>query len=170
MFDRDFTFTGKHATYVKFLVHNAKLYKRYMDVYMSGAVFGLLHNRKAPRDTSSTDDATIPAGTLIGSRDNCMLLYRLAMLLGDATTLDQQARIDRAFRDDANEEEPEKLQENLELFNSFVRGGIEEMYEEFIDGHGTTSEEYLERALDVMEGFRDDMNGEGYKEKISAII
>ena len=92
------------------------------------------------------------------------------MLLGDATTLDQQARIDRAFRDDANEEEPEKLQENLELFNSFVRGGIEEMYEEFIDGHGTTSEEYLERALDVMEGFRDDMNGEGYKEKISAII
>ena len=59
MFENDLTLTGKHATYVKYLVNDAKLYKRYIDVYMNGAVFGLLHNRTAPIDKDSTDRARI---------------------------------------------------------------------------------------------------------------
>ena len=86
-------------------------------------------------------------------------MYRLVMLLEKRSDLDSPERIDRAFRDDANESEPEKLKENIDLFNSYVRGGIEEMYEEFIDGHGTTPEDYLDRAMEVMEEFHNDLTG-----------
>ena len=66
MFDSDYSLTGKHATYLKFLavknsqddddaesVNSAKLFARYIDVYMNAVVFGLLYNRTAKRDTES---------------------------------------------------------------------------------------------------------------------
>lgn len=159
MFENDFTLTGKHATYVKYLAKDAKLYKRYIDVYMNGAVFGLLHNRTAPIDKDSTDRARIYADAFANCRMECVFLYRLVMLLGQTSNLESPERIDRAFRDDANDSEPEKLKANLDLFNSYVRGGIEEIYEELIDGHGTTPEEYLDRAMEVMEEFRNDLRG-----------
>lgn len=159
MFENDFTLTGKHATYVKYLATDAKLYKRYIDVYMNGAVFGLLHNRTAPIDKDSTDRARIYADAFANCRMECVFLYRLVMLLGQTSNLESPERIDRAFRDDANDSEPEKLKANLDLFNSYVRGGIEEIYEELIDGHGTTPEEYLDRAMEVMEEFRNDLRG-----------
>lgn len=160
MFENDYALTGKHATYVKYLVNDAKLYKRYIDVYMNGAVFGLLHNRTAPVDKDSSDRARIYADAFANCRMECVFLYRLVMLLEKSSKLESPERIDRAFRDDANEDDPEKLKQNLELFNSYVRGGIEEIYEEFIDGHGTTPEEYLDRAMEVMEQFRSDLKGE----------
>lgn len=160
MFENDYALTGKHATYVKSLVNGAKLYKRYIDVYMNGAVFGLLHNRTAPVDKDSSDRARIYADAFANCRMECVFLYRLVILLEKSSKLESPERIDRAFRDDANEDDPEKLKQNLELFNSYVRGGIEEIYEEFIDGHGTTPEEYLDRAMEVMEQFRSDLKGE----------
>lgn len=160
MFENDYALTGKHATCVKYLVNDAKLYKRYIDVYMNGAVFGLLHNRTAPVDKDSSDRARIYADAFANCRMECVFLYRLVMLLEKSSKLESPERIDRAFRDDANEDDPEKLKQNLELFNSYVRGGIEEIYEEFIDVHGTTPEEYLDRAMEVMEQFRSDLKGE----------
>ena len=67
MFENDYTINGKHATYLKFLAKKnarddqspdnptaARLFERYIDVYMNAAVFGLLYNRTAKRDNSST--------------------------------------------------------------------------------------------------------------------
>ena len=60
MFENDYTINGKHATYLKFLAKKnarddqspdnptaARLFERYIDVYMNAAVFGLLYNRTA---------------------------------------------------------------------------------------------------------------------------
>ena len=169
MFERDITLTGKHATYVKYFRDDAKLYARYIDVYMNGAVFGLLHNRRAERDSGSAT-ASILADTLQKERSRCVLLYRLAMLLDETSGLDTQERIDRAFRDDADDASPDKLVANMELFNSYVRGGIEEMYEQFIDGHGTTADEYLDRAMDVMETFKDELDGVDFSDKLESLM
>ena len=170
MFENDYTLTGKHATYVKYLVRNAKLYERYIDVYMNGAIFGLLHNHVAEKDNASKDQARIYADAFANCRDDCVFLYRLVMLLESTSNLDSAERIDRAFRDDANEREPEKLASNLDLFNAYVRGGIEELYKQFIDGHGSTSEEYLEHAIEVMEEFRDELAGSDFNDKLSELL
>jgi hypothetical protein len=170
MFENDYTLVGKHATYVKYFVNEAKLFERYIDVYMNAALFGLLHNRTAQRDKESTDRARIYADAFANCRSDCVFLYRLVMLLDKTTDLETPERIDRAFRDDANEQEPEKLAANMEVFNAYVRGGIEEMYEQFIDGHGSNPDEYLERAMDVMEEFKDDISGSDFEDRLRSLI
>lgn len=169
MFERDITLTGKHATYVKYFRDDAKLYARYVDVYMNGAIFGLLHNRRAEKDSGDAT-ANILADTLQRERNKCVLLYRLVMLLDETSNLDVQERINRAFRDDADDAAPGKLVANMELFNSYVRGGIEEMYEQFIDGHGVTADEYLDRAMDVMETFKDELDDVDFSDKIEFLV
>ena len=42
LFENDVTITGIHATHLKFLVNDAKLYNDYIDVYMNAAVFWLV--------------------------------------------------------------------------------------------------------------------------------
>lgn len=169
MFERDITLTGKHATYVKYFRDDAKLYARYVDVYMNGAIFGLLHNRRAEKDSGDAT-ANILADTLQRERNKCVLLYRLVMLLDETSNLDVQERINRAFRDDADDAAPGMLVANMELFNSYVRGGIEEMYEQFIDGHGVTADEYLDRAMDVMETFKDELDDVDFSDKLESLM
>jgi hypothetical protein len=160
MFDHDISLLGKHATYTKYLVKEARLYERNIDVYMNGAVFGLLYNRTAPIDRESNDSTNILTEVLTKSRADLMFLYRLVMLLEQTTDLEAPERIDRAFRDDANDDEPEKLKKNMELFDSYVLGGIEQMYEDFVEkAPANAPEDYLERAMDVMQRFYDDLSG-----------
>lgn len=169
MFERDFTLVGKHATYMKYLVNDAKLYKRNIDVYMNAAVFGLLYSRTADKDPMH-DDTDIPASVFQRERKNCVLLYRLVMLLDEMSGLTPEERVDRAFRDDADDAVPEKLEANMELFNAYVRGGIEVMYEQFIDGGGTSADEYLERAMDVMQDFKEELDGFDPGDKLQSLI
>jgi len=169
MFEHDYTLTGKHATYVKFFKDEAKLYERYIDVYMNAAVFGLLYNRCAPIDSESKDRARIYADAFSTCRSDCVMLYRLVMLLEKKTDLDAESRVDRAFRDDADDRSPEKVSANMALFHGFVRGGIEVMYEIFIEGCHS-SDDYLERAMEAMEDFRDDLRGSSLDEKLATLI
>ena len=94
MFENDYTINGKHATYLKFLAKKnarddqspdnptaARLFERYIDVYMNAAVFGLLYNRTAKRDNSSDDRARVYADAFANERENCIFLYRMVMLL-----------------------------------------------------------------------------------------
>ena len=53
MFEGDYTIYGKHATYIKYLVNDAKAFKRYIDVYMAGAALGALYERRAEQSDST---------------------------------------------------------------------------------------------------------------------
>ena len=170
MFEKDYSIKGKHATYMKTLAaKDSGLYERNIDVYMNGAIFGLLFNRCVPRDTDSSDSTNILAEVFSNCRSECVFLYRLVMLLEKQTGLDDKKRVDRAFRDDADESRADQLKENLELFNGYVRGGIEVMYERFILG-GNVKEEYLEKALDFMDDFYDEPSGAAIENKIAGLI
>ena len=139
MFEKDYSFRGKHATYAKYLKDTAKLFDRLIDVYMLGAVIGYLHGRKSEKDTSTNDSASMLAGVFITEKDKCEFIYRLIMLMDVSTGLSQEQRVDRAFRDDTNED---AVKSNLELFNSYAFGGIEVLYEKFVD-NCTTRDDYL---------------------------
>lgn len=168
MFENDVTITGIHATYIKHLHDEAKIYNRYIDVYMNGAVFGLLYNRTAKRDTDSSDRARIYADAFANCRDECVFLYRLVMLLDNSTDLTMEQRLDRAFRDDASEDGA-ALEKNLELFNSYVLGGIEVLFERFDEGC-TTEDDYITRLYERMKDFNEDISGMSYADKITAYL
>lgn len=169
MFENDYTITGKHATYLKFLAKknssddestdnliSAKLFERYIDVYMNAAVFGLLYNRTAERDTISKDRARIYANAFAQERENCIFLYRMVMLLDKTTEHNSEERIDMAFRYDTQPDKAEELKKNMELFNAYVRGGIEVMYKKFTDGC-QTQDDYLNKTYEVITTFKEEI-------------
>lgn len=169
MFENDYTFNGKHATYIKYLVDEARLYERYIDVLMNGAVFGLLYNRTSLRDRESQDRARVYADAFANCREDCMFLYRLVMLLDKNSDLTDEQIVNRAFRDDAAGADTDKIKENLELFYSYVLGGIEILYETLTDGC-TMEIDYIDKAFDKMKSFRDELQGVPYEEKYAELI
>lgn len=183
MFENDYTITGKHATYLKFLAAknsgpkdndeasptSAKIFERYIDVYMNAAIWGLLYKRTAPRDTSSDDRARIYADAYANERENCVFLYRMVLLLDKTTQLDPSERVDRAFRYDTQEDKKEEFAANMELFHSYVRGGIEEMYEQFTGGC-STRDDYMNKVYEIMTAFKQEISGISYEDELAKLI
>lgn len=168
MFDHDVSIVGKHATYIKFLVNDAKIFKRYIDVYMNGAIFGFLYGRISERDTQSSDRANILAGAFITERERCDFIYRLIMLLDETSNKTMEQRVDRAFRDDAKGDDSENQILNMKLFNSYILGGIEVMYEKFT-ADCTTKEDYINRIYEIVTSFKEEIEGVN-PDKISEYI
>ena len=168
MFENDYTINGKHATYLKYLVNDAKIFNRYIDVYMNAAIWGLLYGRTSVKD-SSTDRARIYADAFANERENCMFLYRLTMILDDTVSLSPEERIDRAFRDDAQVGNSDKVNNNLAVFHSYILGGIELLYERYTEGC-TTLDDYLTRIFDLMTTFKNDIEGVPYEEELAKLM
>ena len=169
LFESDYTINGTHATRLKFLAKKnsrdddeldnpkaAKIFERYIDVYMNAAVWGIYYRRRAKANTSSDDRARIYADAFIRERDNCRFLYRLVMLLDNSEKLTKDERINRAFRYDTSPDKIAECKKNFELFNDYVRGGIDIMHERFVDGC-LNRENYFERIFSVMTDFQKEL-------------
>ena len=172
MFENDYTINGIHATHLKYLVNDAKVFSRYIDVYMNAAIIGFLHGRTEKKDNSSQDRARIYADAFATERLNCDFIFRLIMLLDGTTELSTQQRLDRAFRDDSqkeNEHTKDIHAQNMYLFNSYVFGGIEELYEQFTIG-ATSREDYINRIYDITVKFKEEMEGIDYERKLKELL
>ncbi len=181
LFETDYTINGKHATRLKFLAKKnarddpepdnpnaAKIFERYIDVYMNAAVWGIRYRRKAKTEPSG-DRARIYADAFIRERENCIFLYRLVMLLDDSENLTQTERIDRAFRCDTLPDKNDDLKKNLELFHDYVRGGIDLMFEKFTDGC-QSREDYLEKTFALMTEFKAELDGIDYSAELDKLM
>lgn len=165
MFDQNVELRGRHATFMKQLVE-WQVFRRYLDVYMVGAVLGVLFDRTADEDRESGDNARIFAEQFVRDRAKCEFLYQLVMLVADADQLTDAERIDRAFRvDDAS---PEALSDNLERFEAYVRGGIEALHERFQSC--TTPFDYVSGMYQMVREFECDIQGTSYDERIARLL
>lgn len=172
MFDNDYTINGKHATYIKYLVNEAKVFTRYIDVYMNAAVLGFLHGRQEKKDSASQDRARIYADAFANERLYCDFIYRMIMLLDDTSNLTATQQVDRAFRNDskkANEEDKAIHIQNLDLFNAYVLGGIEELYEQF-SGGSTNRVDYINKIFDITTSFKEEIEGIDYDSKLIELV
>lgn len=140
MFEGDYAIYGKHATYIKYLVNDVKAFKRYIDVYMAAAALGVLYERRAEQ-SDSTDRARIYSDAFNTEHVTCNELFK-TVILSDATkswSPEERANICFRYRDRMDEnavppvsqEEVDIMKEALALFNSYVLGGIEILYDSF---------------------------------------
>ena len=167
IFNNDYELKGKHASYIRFLSATTKrldktakaagIINTAVDIYVITPLIGLVYNKKAAEDNASNDTYSILASQIITHQANLEFVYRLVMLADNSTGLSSDDKIDRAFRQD---EQPEKLAENLELFHKYMRGGLEWLYEQFTDG-ATTKEDYLEKVHDVVSLYKEDFGVDG---------
>ena len=165
LFENDVTITGKHYTYIKFLVSDAQLFDDYIDVYLCGAVVGYLYNTKSDKDNSLRATGKIYADAFSNHREDCMFLYRLITLL-DNEELDNEERVNRAFRYDGDNTKEEVVKECVENFNAYVRGGIECMYKDFTTGC-TNRDDYIVNSIKIAKKFKDELSDDmSYEERL----
>lgn len=132
-FDQEYEFKGKHAKYVDELCN--VVFRRYIDVLILAPVVGLIYNRRAELDNSPEKPKSIFAEQMNKEKDKILFNYRLCMLLNDEYS--KEDKIDNAFKyyvEDVGEP-LQRFKENINLYNSYIRGGVEILYETLLDGN-----------------------------------
>jgi len=87
-------------------------------------------------------------------QQNLLFNYRLIMILDKNHEADFNERLNKAFRYYGSD----KAATDEELYESYVRGGVEVLYEKLI-ANATNPEDYLMNLYDFMEEFDERYNG-----------
>lgn len=163
MFDKQYRFRGRHALRVDALtsvfdsVSRAKLFDRNVDVYANAPLIGFLYGRTADIDdtknpeTNQVYSQNVMGDRVIYSQEELLFNFRLIMLLDKSYEPDEEARINKAFRhmgEDPNDEA---------RFDSYVRGGIDVLYEKLIEG-ANSPDDFVNRLFDFIEEFNERFN------------
>lgn len=171
MFDKQYRFRGRHAVRVDKLTgvfdsdSKAKLFDRNVDVYTNAPLVGFLYGRRAEIDNEKNPEThqvynqNVMGDRVIYSQEELTFNFRLIMLLDKDYEPDEDKRIDKAFRhmgDDPADEE---------RFNSYVRGGVDVLYEKLIEG-ASSLDDFISRLYDFIEEFHERFHEETNVEEI----
>lgn len=171
MFDKQYRFRGRHAVRVDELTSifdsdsKAKLFERNVDVYANAPLVGFLYGRTAkPDDTRNPEtnqvfNQNVMGDRVIYSQEELLFNFRLIMLLDKEYEPDEDVRINKAFRHMGEDPADEAR------FDSYVRGGVDVLYEKLIEGV-SSPDEYVMRLYDFVEEFQEKFNEEMSNEDI----
>lgn len=156
MFDKEYSFRGKHAERVikltaKFDKDN-QLFARNLDVYMLAPIVGFLYGRKSDLDKGNETTKVFP-DILMREQPNLKFNYRLIMLLDKENENDFEERVNKAFRYYGSD----KSRNDEQLYEQYVRGGVDVLYEKLIE-NANNSEDYLKNLYDFMEEIEERYN------------
>ena len=140
VFNSDYVIYGEHATYAKFLCKErlieredgVNVFDRVVDLLMVAPLVGICKGRYVPqRDTTSenkNDKSTVLLAQIDNEKRNLVIIYRLVMLANPLSSGTDKDKVDQALRFDSV---PDSQNPNMDIFDGYVRGGIEYLYESF---------------------------------------
>lgn len=144
-FKSKYEFHGKHARMADELCSikevDSNYFRRVVDVYMLAAVVGFRYDRRAEPDYSSDDTKSIFADVMNKEKDNLDFLMQMMLILENAKTMNGKESIMKAFRGAQTREEYAVYDK---LFQDYVRGGVEELYERLIVRKPEADDPYTE--------------------------
>ena len=109
-----------------------------------------LEIRMKNSDGTIADQNVFPE-QLINNSEQLKYIFRLILILDSQHEPDEDMRLDKAFRRFGADEA------DLQLFDAYVLGGVEVLYEKLIDG-STDPAEYINRMYDFVEEFNERFN------------
>lgn len=178
MFDKDIQIRGKYATYWKALTQlpgnaietskNFKIFENYIYVYMVAPIIGLLNGKKAYIDPAddSKDTAGMLAEVQIKNASKLKYIYRLIVLMDDSEGLTNAEKIDRAFRENDNEE---AIQKGMDLYTAYFLGGLEILYETFVQSC-VTDDDFILKMFDFVSEFKEEQDIDDLTVDIEALL
>ena len=81
-------------------------------------------------------------------------IYRLIVLSDESEGLSDEEKINMAFREDNNEE---SIKKGMELYTAYFLGGLEVLYEEFVQ-KCITEDDYISKMYDFISEFKEEQN------------
>jgi len=161
LFDKEYTFYGIHAEKVRKLTFqfdekNNSIFLSNVNVYKTAPIIGFLYQRKAELDkTPEIKPTKIFLNEILNHLNDLKYSYQLIMLLDTKNESSFEERVNKAFRYYGNESEQTLADE--QLFEQYVRGGIDVLYEKLIE-NAVNPEDYLKNLYDFMEEINDRYN------------
>lgn len=113
----DYVITGKHSDMLRRLVNVWTIFPTYVSVLPVAAIIGLLMDITAKKDLG-TGSAKIQYAQLVRYDEIILKSFQL-IILNEPSERKAEDRINRLFRQET------VSPEDKELFNSYIRGGIE---------------------------------------------
>lgn len=158
MFDKQYRFTGSHAQMVSDLTavfdesSKSKLFERNLDVYINAPLVGFIYKRKGTKNSDSNiADQNIFPEQLINNSDTLQYVFRLILLLDEEYEPDKDERLNKAFRYFGKDEN------DLNLFDEYVLGGVEFLHEKLIKGANKPMD-YVGNLFDFLDDFNEYRN------------
>ena len=152
LFGNEIEFNGKYATYVRFLKEEVGVVQTFRDAYVLGAIIGFMNNKmETPDTTNKVQPASIFPNELSKRKLDLKFIYRIIMLLKEERTYSLDDYMNRAFRDDP-EDNPETYASNMLLFNSYVCGGVEYLYNMFQTYSSKDNEKVVDELYRYLHG------------------
>lgn len=132
-FKKEIKIRGKHARMAGELWrsndYEHTYMKRLIDLYLLAAVVGFRVNRKAAEEYSPIEPKTIFLEQVLAAKEDLDFILQMMIMLDNKNKLDNDECVKNAFRGATTKEEFEEWQN---MFDSYVRGGIEELYERLV--------------------------------------
>jgi hypothetical protein len=155
LFKGQYWFRGTHADKVKKLIAEFdgkhKLFAYAHEVYQLAPIVGFLYNRKADLNRENNSDTSIFAEQISSYRNVFEFNYQLIMLLDKEHEINDDERVNKAFRYYGTD----KAAPDEALYEAYVRGGVDILYEKLIEPSAKTSkpEEFINNLYEFMEEF-----------------
>lgn len=129
-----FVLHGKFADYVdQMWKQNAimeSIFRRLVDIYAIAAIVGLNVRRRLPDDFTTESKRTIQLEQIAPEYRRFSTIMQVIQILDESRGMSEEERVREAM--DNSPKNKETYERNMELFNSYARGGIEYMYEELV--------------------------------------
>ena len=142
-------FVGKHRDYVDKLWTQGKIqesfFRRLVDLYAVAAIVGLKANRRRPEEKDESEiKRTVQMKQLNENYQILLTVMRMVLILDESRGMSFEERLESAF---TIPEDEETYKTNMELFNSYARGGVEYLYEHLILRTPGVDEDYSDYRL-----------------------
>lgn len=129
-FRKEVVITGRHARLIDDMWEQNQIqksfFKRLVDLYAIAPVIGLRTKKRILADTTEDRKRTVQVQQLLDKEPELQQIMRMIILLDETQKHTKEERVNKAFRGPKTQKE---FDENVELFNSYMRGGIEVLHE-----------------------------------------
>jgi len=153
LFQSQYWFYGTHAEKVKRLISEFdsdkhKLFSYNHEIYQLAPIVGFIYKRKSSQNKDNNIDTSIFLSEISSHRDIFIFNYQLIMLLDKEYEPNFDVRQDKAFRYFGTD----KAKDDEELYESYVRGGIDVLYEKLIEP-STKPDDYIKNLYEFVNDF-----------------
>jgi hypothetical protein len=132
----------------KELVKRPKLFQYVHEVYQLAPIVGFLYNRKADENRENGSDISIFAEQMATWKEVFQFNYTLIILIDSEHEPNFDIRVDKVFRHYGTE----KALPDEALYESYVRGGVDVLYEKLIET-SKSPDDYTKNLYEFMEEF-----------------
>ena len=162
LFMSDYVFKGSHCDKVLALTSkidadsNTCIFSSSVELFIFAALVGCYFNRRCKPERSSGKETKIMVSQFIEHKNDINLAFRFVLLTGNRENADPVERLNRTFRN------PE-TDDNYALFEEYMLGGVDEIYEHLILSSNTHYEDYLTSLNKFLNEIRKNDEEEGSK-------